>query len=503
MNDLTTQFRRARERGVPLLGIITPDPTQTISWMHLTVSRDTVMAVWDAARGLQGLNKASLEQVLMAAQVETLAELKHLTVDPVNALDVASQLPEQALAVFLNLPSHWHHPEVAQAVWNLRDLYKGDKRTLVLLAPDVTPPAILEHDLIVLEEPMPNDQELAKIGRELYDASGLAPADAESEQRICVATRGLSAFEAEQAIALSLNGKGMNYDLLWERKARQVENTPGLRFYRDQPQEMGGISQALRFIDNLMRGPEPVEAFVYWEEIEKSMAGSSSDHAGDGGVAKYAFQTILTQMEENEWTGMVTVGAPGTGKSLFSRNVGAKYDRPVLAIDIGATRHSLVGASEQAIRALFRVIKAVAGTRAYFIATCNKVQALPPELKRRFTDGVWYFGMPDEDELRQIWRIQMRRYNIGPGDEIPTGVRYTGADVRNICRTAYRLGIPLRQAAQYIVPVAVSDPGSIEALEEAASGRFLSASYPGVYRRLDVPEIAPRAKVRAMTLGGH
>ena len=508
--DIQLQFLMARNRGVPLLGIITPDPAATVSWIHLQVSNELPIVQWDSARGLLGVNNAAGSILMGLANVETLAGLKDLTLDSVNALDVVMKLPEQSVAIFLNLPSHWHHPEVSQAVWNCRDPFKSDRRTLVILAPDICPPQILHYDLVIFEEPRPTDEEIVVISRELLDSGGLPSADEATEKRICETMRGLPAFSVEQSIALSLDGRGVQYDVLWEHKKRQVENTDGLRFHIGGMtlDQMGGIRQVKRFMEDLMHGPEEIQVFVYVEEIEKMFAGASSDHANDGGVAKDALQTTLTKMEENKWTGMVCVGPPGSGKSLFSTCVAATYGRPRIEFDMGATRTALVGASEHSVRACFRMIESIAGKHAYWIATCNKYQTLPPELKRRFTDGIWYFGMPDEEELESIWAIQRANFSIPESDVSPSGIRYTGADVRNICRTAYRLRTTLRDAAQYIVPVSISDPGAINALEEAAHGRFLSASYPGTYDHkrpgaVVLAESPAKPRIRAMgNLGG-
>jgi SpoVK/Ycf46/Vps4 family AAA+-type ATPase len=234
-------------------------------------------------------------------------------------------------------------------------------------------------------------------------------------------------------------------------------------------------------------------------------AGASSDHAGDGGVAKDSLQNILTEMENNDWSGLISVGPPRSGKSLLSKAIGATYDVPTIAFDLGATRTSLVGASEQAVRACFRVLRAIAGDGAFWVATCNKYESLPPELKRRFRYGIRYTGLPDDNELTSIWDLQRRRYRIDPGDQRPTGVRYSGADVGNICEIAYRMNMRLVDAAQFIVPVSVSDPQSINKLEEAATGRFLSAIYPGTYNhngaaKAVLPSAQPQARVRAL---GH
>jgi len=59
------------------------------------------------------------------------------------------------------------------------------------------------------------------------------------------------------------------------------------------------------------------------------------------------------------------------------------------------------------------------------------------------------------------------------------------------CRKAYRLEISLKESAQYIVPVSRSAVDQIKALRQQASGKFISASYSGVYQ---FQEIAPAAR---------
>jgi tRNA pseudouridine-54 N-methylase len=44
------------------------------------------------------------------------------------------------------------------------------------------------------------------------------------------------------------------------------------------------------------------------------------------------------------------------------------------------------------------------------------------------------------------------------------------------------LGITLAQASRYIVPVSRSAAEQIKALRQMASGKFISASTPGIYR---------------------
>jgi SpoVK/Ycf46/Vps4 family AAA+-type ATPase len=73
---------------------------------------------------------------------------------------------------------------------------------------------------------------------------------------------------------------------------------------------------------------------------------------------------------------------------------------------------SLVGESQRKIRQAMEVFKAVSQGKGLFIATCNKIAALPPELKRRFTLGTFYVDLPSDEERSAIWPIWLKKYNL-------------------------------------------------------------------------------------------
>jgi len=66
--------------------------------------------------------------------------------------------------------------------------------------------------------------------------------------------------------------------------------------------------------------------------------------------------------------------------------------------------------------------------------------------------------------------------------ELPNDEGWTGAEIKECCRKAHRLGMTLVQAAKYIVPVSRSAAEQVKALRQMASGKFISASTPGVYQ---------------------
>jgi hypothetical protein len=65
----------------------------------------------------------------------------------------------------------------------------------------------------------------------------------------------------------------------------------------------------------------------------------------------------------------------------------------------------------------------------------------------------------------------------------PDDTNWTGAEIKSCCRLASLLDVPLVQAAQNVVPVAVTAGDKIEGLRQWASGRCLSADRAGVYSR--------------------
>ncbi len=101
---------------------------------------------------------------------------------------------------------------------------------------------------------------------------------------------------------------------------------------------------------------------------------------------------------------------------------------------------------------------------------------------------------------RSFQRSETRR----PGCSMPIGnssrpddTNWTGAEIRSCCRVASLLDVPLVQATQNVVPVAVTASDKIEGLRHWASGRCLSADRGEVYSRPDVGGGKVRRVVRA------
>ena len=118
----------------------------------------------------------------------------------------------------------------------------------------------------------------------------------------------------------------------------------------------------------------------------------------------------------------------------------------------------------------------------FFVATCNDISKLPPEFSRaeRF-DGVFFVDLPSAEQRQAIWDIYIELFQLDASQRKPQDDNWTGAEIRACCRLAALLDLPLKAAAQNVVPIAVTAAESVERLRSWASGRCLSADQPGIY----------------------
>jgi SpoVK/Ycf46/Vps4 family AAA+-type ATPase len=136
----------------------------------------------------------------------------------------------------------------------------------------------------------------------------------------------------------------------------------------------------------------------------------------------------------------------GAAKSALAKATGNTAGIPTIAFDLAAMESSLVGASTDRLRTALKITNAVSQGRMLFIATCNSIASLPPELRRRFTLGTFFFDLPIAEEREIIWRIYLHKYGVC--GELPEDDGWAGAEIKECCGKAHRLGMTLMQAAR-------------------------------------------------------
>jgi len=182
----------------------------------------------------------------------------------------------------------------------------------------------------------------------------------------------------------------------------------------------------------------------------------SIDEVGGLDLAKKYFETYKDQFtpEAEEYgvdplKGVLLTGLPGAGKSLLVKAVASVWHLPLLRLDVGKVMGSLVGSSEERMRQVINSVEAIApallwideiekslsgtkssnqsdgGTMArvfgtlltameermkdvVVLATANDIQALPPELIRRFNE-IFFVDLPRPEEREEIFRIHLKK----------------------------------------------------------------------------------------------
>ncbi|HEY7765915.1 MAG TPA: hypothetical protein VIB38_13065 [Aestuariivirgaceae bacterium] len=476
----TEEFRlvvkAARRVGTPLVAVRTADPASAIAQVSVSVNgknEDVPLVVWDFIGGLQGRNEAGKSAVAKVVGENSAA------VGPGDMLALAGRLAADTVLFFLNPQRFWEQADVVQGIWNLRDVFKAAGQMLVLVTPPgVTLPVELQNDVMIIDEPLPSAEDLAQLVADTFDSANLPAPDEGVVSSAVEALVGLAAFPAEQVLAMSLSKKGLDLDRLWERKRQAVEQTPGLSVWRggETFEQIGGCDNIKRFLTAILHGQEAPRVIVFVDEIEKAFAGTGTDMSG---VKTEMTGTMLSWMQDRGADGLIFIGPAGAAKSAVAKAAGATAGLPTVAFDLAAMQSSLVGGSGERLRSALQVVDAISQGRSLWIATCNSITTLPPELRRRFTLGTFFFDLPSAAEREAIWKIYLDRWNLT--GELPDDEGWTGAEVKECCRKAWRLKLSLRESAEYIVPVSRSAADQIDALRRQASGRFLSAAQPGVF----------------------
>src|SRR5580765_1506648 len=496
--QILEQYKAARRVGTPLMAISTMDPASTIHSIVSSTHEKIPIIMWDICSGWRPLNQSGLMAIEETLKIKSIKDEQDIvfekTQDPANCLITAAGLPDKTILIMMNaqmhLPSTLNPAAVfTQALWNLRDLFKANKRSVVMMGVSFTIPPELTQDVLMLDEELPSESvirsivtetiESAKAGKWLSKGVSAGEIDKATD-----AARGLSAFALEQITSMSCGEESLDIDMLWERKRKIIEATPGLSVWREGQKfkDIGGIDAGKEFFNKVIKGRKSPRCIVFLDEIEKAMAGVSGDLSG---TSQDQLGAMLTAMQDNHWTGSIFYGQPGAAKTVLAKAIGNEAGVPTIYFDLGAMKGNLMGESERRIRDVIKVIKAIGGDRVLFIATCNDIRPLKPELRSRFGLPTFFFDIPDagsdyqdRSERNPIWDIYLEKYGfpvrmVAPDTAELIGIddrTWTGREIERCVSMASELQIPLEDSAKYIIPIATSSSEEVQERRRLANG---------------------------------
>jgi hypothetical protein len=434
------------------------------------------LACWNIEQGLHGTGNSTM-----------VAE----SGDPLSAVRAAAASVDGGASILVleNFHRFLGSAEIVQALIHAVMLGKMNRSFIVIIAPTVQLPAELEKLFVTIEHELPSRDQLLEIARGIATESGELPDGGELDD-VLDAASGLTRYEAEGAYSLSLVRHGkLTPGAIWELKTQTLKKSGLLSLHRggNNFESLGGLSV--------------LKAFTRRALIHR---GRTREHVKPRGV--------------------MLLSPPGCGKSEFCKTLGNEVGRPLLILDVGSLLGSLVGQSEERTRQALATVdamapcvlmideveKAFAGSTGgsngdsgvssrmfgtflswlndhesdvFVVCTANDIQKLPPEFVRaeRF-DAVFFLDLPDRKQKDEIWSLYINRYGLDPNEKRPVDEQWTGAEIKSCCRLAALLDAPLIQAAENVVPVAITSSESVQRLREWADGRCLSAEQLGVYR---------------------
>jgi hypothetical protein len=463
---------------------------------HLARQQEWKVAVWDIANGLRFPNADEPHKVNEGTS-DPLAVLR--------SLPILAEKDGSALLLLHNFHKFLNNPEAIQTTFTQLIAGKKQRTFLVVLAPVVQVPVELEKLFVVIEHTLPDRTQLEHIAQELTKDEPQDMPTGEHLQRVLDAAAGLTRYEAEGAFSLSLTRhNAFRPEAIWDLKAQTLRKNNLLTLHRGRERfdDLGGLTNLKDFCRRALRPGKRVKP-----------------------------------------RGVLLLGVPGSGKSMIAKALGNETGRPTLTLDVGALYGSLVGQTETNVRQALRVAdamqpcilytdeveKGLSGiggqgdsgvstrlfgtlltwlaehdTDVFFIATANDISRLPPEFTRaERLDAVFFLDLPKSFEKDLIWAMYREQFAIPDSQARPDDPSWTGAEIRSCCRLAALLDVTLTQAANHVVPVAVTAAESVERLRNWASGRCLSASAPGIYRRDVEPSARPSRRVQRGGAGNN
>lgn len=265
-----------RRAAVSLCAFETSDPAATIigivnALKGTAVGEGCVFLEWDCARGLTAMNDEGVAVVSGLSNPDPQFPLDQL-------LTKLANVNCQNMILFAhNFHRFLGNEFVMQSVWNLRDAWKKNTNTLVMLGPSHKMPAELHQDVFVFTEEPPTPSEINDTAHAIAEAANFT---IEDEEKIVDATLGyLSLFAVENSLSIAVsNVKGrrsFDIDKLWQLKIQNLKDTAGLEVMlpKETFKDLVGCDGYKELVSKFLNGKEPPRAVLHLDEIEKMVSG--------------------------------------------------------------------------------------------------------------------------------------------------------------------------------------------------------------------------------------
>ena len=338
---------------------------------------------------------------------------------------------EGSPVVFCLLDFHHYlkNPTILRTAKDVFKIAKDRDVTYIFISDSFEVPSDLKHEMVVFDMDLPDQSDFEKLIRVIIEANREECEEISEEdiKKTANALSGLTLNEAENALAISLyKTRRLDLDIIYDIKKQTICQDQLLEYYSSS-ESMDNVGGMREFKDYA---------------AERSFSAFSQE-ARDYGLPYPK--------------GVLLFGIPGCGKSLAAKALANMWQVPLVKLDLSKLFASLVGETETNTRRALQMAesmapcvvwmdeidKAISGTASsgktdsgvtarmfgsiltwlqekeapvYVIATANNIN-LPPEFLRkgRF-DEIFFVDLPNPEERREIFRIQIKNHNRNPDE---------------------------------------------------------------------------------------
>lgn len=454
--------------GNPLIVCQTHEVERAIKEFTTEIQDTRTVYRWDCQRGILLIDGLSFNKVSPKELPAYIAE----------------RLGGDTIVLAENYLSFLRDPMITQEVYNCAmHEYRSTGKTLLSIGPDATIPGLLEKITVLVDFDYPNAAAIKEfIETFIENQSQEELLESDNLDVIIEAASGLTLFELENGLSISASLGKISREIISELKVQTVKKSGYLEIWEPKPLSvLGGLNKLKEYWGN--------RAAVFRDASKPPLKG------------------------------VLILGVSGTGKSLAAKVAASIFQLPLFRLDIGSLKTSLVGSSEQRIRAATKVMDAAApaivwadevekmwagvsssgqvdaGTTAgmfshyltwmqesqsqlYHVMTANSLKNLPPEfLRAGRLDAIWFVDLPNSQEVAEIVNIMNDRYKA----DIPTSWAsklrgFTGAEIEQLARDSVFDG--LEDAYQNLIPLERTMKEEIDNMRTWAQTRARLASGP-------------------------
>ncbi|OEU52532.1 MAG: AAA family ATPase [Desulfuromonadales bacterium C00003096] len=434
---------------------------------------------------------------------------QHDTSEPLQALSWAVRQEGRGIYIFKDLHWFWQdNPSIQRLLKDFASQRRSAGKMLVLLCQKTDIPEELQPCFTILRHALPDRAEIRgylQAHRDKDPALGRMITCDKDLNRLTLAAQGLDLRDIDGALRLARVTRDAGAEAI--RTA----------LFQDKKQLLARTG-IMEFVDNEIDADQVggMENLKHWMDKREQAFGAEELASGN-----------------NLPKGVLMMGISGCGKSLFVKAIAARWQLPLIRLDMATVYEGTYGSPESSLRQACTLAEALspcvlwideieagisnqgfkseggAASRVlgYFLtwmqekrtpvfvaATANAIEMLPAEMLRkgRF-DEIFYIALPSVEEREEIFNIHLQRRDFQPTAYSPSMLAhstkgFSGAEIEQAVAgasfEALAQGRPmiqqdLMEAIGRTVPISVTMAEQIKKIEAWAFKRAVPASKHG------------------------